>query len=199
MENIEGIADRIRLILKVRGWSERTLSIKAGKAHSQVNWTLKSLANDAGSVTLGTLIDIADGAGVSLRWLLHGEGPMDAEPDPYPERIVAATFARANRVREDAIREISLVVRSGPPLSPEEWYSRMKSRALELEELASDGPLRPAAPETAPASTMEPRTQRMARREGQPRVVAAEVDGPRTTRKIAEQAPPSRRKPTGKR
>lgn len=52
------------------------------------------------------------------------------EGDSIPERTAAVKFARANNVRADAI-EWALSQPSAP-FTPEQWYERIKVRALEL-------------------------------------------------------------------
>ncbi|MDB4927702.1 MAG: hypothetical protein JWM10_186 [Myxococcaceae bacterium] len=76
-----GVADRIRKILEEHGWSERELARRSGfPTPSQLNGILRNLARDEGAVERATLKRIADGAGVSERWLLLGEGsPGDDE------------------------------------------------------------------------------------------------------------------------
>lgn len=76
-----GVADRIRKILEEHRWSERELARRSGFATpSQLNGILRNLARDEGAVERATLKRIADGAGVSERWLLLGEGsPADDE------------------------------------------------------------------------------------------------------------------------
>src|SRR5262245_15588480 len=98
--NFQAIANRIRIVLRAREWSERELSRQAKHSETQVNWTLKALEATPHGVPLSTLLDIADGGDVSALWLIFGIGPMDQlPPDPYPEREAAAAFARANGVR----------------------------------------------------------------------------------------------------
>lgn len=72
---VSNIADRIRAILKEKGWSERQLAREAKfKTESQVSNILRRLDESPDAVELGTLKQVARGAGVSERWLITGIG-----------------------------------------------------------------------------------------------------------------------------
>lgn len=76
---MDGIAARIRQVLDARGWSAAELNRRAGLASpTHVATILRRGGARAGGDTLGK---IAQGAGVSERWLLTGEGSPDHDDD----------------------------------------------------------------------------------------------------------------------
>ena len=89
---VVGVADRIRWILKTRGWAQRELSRRAKlKSQSHVGLILR---NDAAKVE--SLVAIARAANVPFAWLANGEGsPNETAPpgiqceDIYPNRAEA--------------------------------------------------------------------------------------------------------------
>ncbi|MDP3277265.1 MAG: helix-turn-helix transcriptional regulator [Deltaproteobacteria bacterium] len=71
-------AARIKWILSERGWSQRELSRRAGfHTDSHLGNVLRNLTRDDDAAGLGTMRQIAAGAGVSERWLITGEGSPD--------------------------------------------------------------------------------------------------------------------------
>jgi len=100
-----GLADRIRWILKTRGWKQRELSRRAKlKSQSHVGLILKS-----GSAKIEALNAIAEAAGVPFVWLANGEGtpegPIDAVidfDDRYRNRAEAVARLRGV-VRQETI------------------------------------------------------------------------------------------------
>lgn len=79
LREMDGIAARIRQVLDERGWSAAELNRRAGLASpTHVATILRRGGARAGGDTLGK---IAQGAGVSERWLLTGEGSPDHDDD----------------------------------------------------------------------------------------------------------------------
>ncbi len=102
------VADRIRQILRDRGWSERELARRAGFATpSQLNGILRNLDRDEGAVERATLKRIAQGAEVSERWLLLGEGaPTDDDAARGPSLNESVRPHLGNSIGfEDALAE----------------------------------------------------------------------------------------------
>lgn len=80
LDHVSSTADRIRTILTDKGWSARELSRRAGfNTPSQLSNVLKNLDRDEGAVERSTLLKIAQGAGVSERWLVLGVGTPDSD------------------------------------------------------------------------------------------------------------------------
>ncbi len=80
LDLVSSTADRIRTILTDKGWSARELSRRAGfNTPSQLSNVLKNLDRDEGAVEHSTLLKIAQGAGVSERWLVLGVGTPDSD------------------------------------------------------------------------------------------------------------------------
>jgi transcriptional regulator with XRE-family HTH domain len=118
---VAGVADRIRKILDEHGWSERELARRAGFATpSQLNGILRNLARDEGAVERATLKRIADGAGVSERWLLLGEGsPADDETARGPTSRESVRPHLLNALGfDDALAEAK---RREPKIRPHAW------------------------------------------------------------------------------
>jgi transcriptional regulator with XRE-family HTH domain len=90
------IARRIQGILRDRGWSQRALGRRAGfSTPSQLGNTLRRL-EEGRDVELESVLAIADGASVSLRWLLS-----DDEASETPAAFLEADepkLQRANRI-----------------------------------------------------------------------------------------------------
>jgi transcriptional regulator with XRE-family HTH domain len=79
---VDTIADRIRSILRERGWSERALSERAGLSPVHIG---KILDRGGGRAGADTLARIASAAGVSLDWLITGHAPgAPAEGSSHP-------------------------------------------------------------------------------------------------------------------
>lgn len=85
MTCVQTIAERIQWILDHRDMSQRGLSDKAGfSSKSQLGNTLRRLAARPESIEVETVRAIAEGAGVSLEWLLTGRGMPD-DPAELPQ------------------------------------------------------------------------------------------------------------------
>ena len=118
---MSGVSDRIRQILRDRGWSERELARRAGFATpSQLNGILRNLDRDDGAVERSTLQRVARGAEVSERWLLLGEGGPaddDAARGPSSSESVRPHLGHALGF-EDALAEAK---RRAPAIRPHAW------------------------------------------------------------------------------
>lgn len=89
------IAGRIMLILKERGWSQRELGRRAGfAAPTQLGNVLRRL-EEGSDVEVETLIAVADGAEVTLSWLVTGAGES---------RLAPSVTAASSSGREDLRR-----------------------------------------------------------------------------------------------
>jgi transcriptional regulator with XRE-family HTH domain len=117
---VETVADRLEKARKDLGISGRELSRRAGfAAESQYGVTLGRLKkNPESEVSLPVLKAIARGLGVSLSWLLTGEGkPTDqAPPDEGAPEVAAPSAAAgvwsARRAEaEQRAKERGLVIR----------------------------------------------------------------------------------------
>lgn len=94
--------ERIRWVMKDKGWSERKWANEAKlKEPSNVNKLIRRLIAKPGEVPgdIKTFVKLADAAGVSLDWLLLGRGTPYAEStvpdDPkYPTRARVVLIGR---------------------------------------------------------------------------------------------------------
>jgi hypothetical protein len=133
------ISERIRLLMKVRGWSARQLARESEMYETAARNLVNHLDEKPGHAVLATLLRIAEGARVSAPWLIFGIGEMELPteaPDPNRNRAAATAFARANGLRPDAIAEIRRrAAPEGPGgLPPHSWYALIQARALELDQ-----------------------------------------------------------------
>jgi len=127
-------AERIQMVLDLRGWSLNKLGDQAGIGSGPMSRLRQRGPADA---TVATLAKVADAAGVELRWLALGAGPMLAS-NPVPvdaesRRALAARLAEEADVPEAVIRE---ALRH--PIQPDEkdrpvlwWADRLRLAALE--------------------------------------------------------------------
>ena len=105
VQTVSSRSERIRLALREHGWSQRELSRRAGfKTESQLGNVLRRLDKDEAAVEIGTINRIAAALGVSVSWLLTGEGdpgpiasadPLTPDPSHLPE-----TIGESKRYRE---------------------------------------------------------------------------------------------------
>ena len=98
------LAERIRLILREKGWSQRELSRRADLAGSHVSLILTRLGE---KVSDETIAKIASAAGASVTWLRTGEGPMWAAGEPRPSAPLPTVV-----VREDLPPEVRALARA---------------------------------------------------------------------------------------
>ena len=131
---VDGIAARIREVLDARRWSERELSARAGLAPVHVGKILDRGGSRAGGETLAK---IAKAAGVSLEWLVTGEGPRDLETrveytDDYPARapLLAALRSSGDPFDAAVLAELKLTTYSGAEnLTLSEWIEEAAAAA----------------------------------------------------------------------
>lgn len=109
------IADRMRWVLSVKGWTEREWARRAGlKEESNVNKLIRRAESEPGRIPgdANTLASLALAAGVSLDWLSLGRGEafssafvVDDDPK-YPTRpgvIAGAHLMGFSRAAIDAV------------------------------------------------------------------------------------------------
>jgi len=131
---VVGIPERLELIVKELGISERELARRAGLADSHIGLLRARLRSDPGAVTVSTLEAIAKAANVSVAWLIVGEGDPRERAGVAPSKAAAAGLARAEGVWEEAIRSVL----AEPATADNEsrpaawWLLRIKMRELEL-------------------------------------------------------------------
>jgi transcriptional regulator with XRE-family HTH domain len=114
---MSSLLQRMKDVMKARGWSEREWARRAGlKEEANVNQIIRALRNDpdpekvAGSAEL--FVKLAKAANVSLDWLLGGRGSpysftVDVHDDPrYPSRARVIGVAHLLGFSEGAIRAL---------------------------------------------------------------------------------------------
>ncbi len=80
---VNPLGERIAWILTNRGISQRELARRSGLQGAHVTMILKRLrASETATVENDTLVALARGSGVSVRWLATGEGDADELVDP---------------------------------------------------------------------------------------------------------------------
>lgn len=117
---------------------------------------------------LQAMSDLVEGA-IDVEKALETRAALEAGQDDKANektldpRAIAAGFARANHIREDAIRDImSRVQHKAVPQTPEQWFDRMKARGLELDEadagkdVSAGRPVKPGRIAAPPAAKKKP-------------------------------------------
>ena len=131
------IVQRLELLLKRTGWSQRELSRRAGLGETHVNLIIRSATKDPEStVELRTLAAIATAAGVSLAWLATGEGSPDADDDTRgPSASESHVPHHSNAVGwEDAQREAA---RRHPNIPAWAWEQAGRSAPAHLRSIVT--------------------------------------------------------------
>jgi transcriptional regulator with XRE-family HTH domain len=108
---VDDAVRRTKAVLKERGWSTRELGRRAGISEEHA---VKILQRGLSTATAEKAQQIADALGVSLRWLLTGEGPQDVPggsvdadgPERYAHRAEAIEFL-GSKVDPRAPRAVS--------------------------------------------------------------------------------------------
>lgn len=129
-----GPADRIRALLKERGWSQRELARKAGFNPSQVGNILANLDADPGAIEKKTAEKIAAGFGVAASSIFFDDVPAalaidrtHADPPPPP--------SRANALQ----RGIWEASRTVPGTEPEDYDAARAAGTESAQYLDADG------------------------------------------------------------
>lgn len=81
---METVIDRMKIVMDLRGWSQREWCRRAGiTEESNVNKLIKRMKDDPSRVAgdMNTFAKLASAAGVSLDWLVLGVG------DPMPDTV----------------------------------------------------------------------------------------------------------------
>ncbi len=125
------LKERVQEILEMRQWSARRLCREAELDESHVGALLADRMSD---FTTETANAIARAAGVSLHWLVTGQGEREpyetnARPEAvYPSRTAAAEAARKLGISEDAIRRVlaSEEQHDRDP-GPRYWFAKMQA------------------------------------------------------------------------
>lgn len=73
--SVVGIRERIVRTIAAKGLTQRELAVRGGLAETQISAILRRLEKRPLAIELSTLSKIADGAGVSLQWLIFGDAP----------------------------------------------------------------------------------------------------------------------------
>ena len=150
----ERIGDRIRLAMARQGLTQRELARRAGFAPTQVSVILARLQERPYAIELETLVRIAQGAGVSLLWLLTGIAETrERVPPPLGERPgwdsavheVAPYFPHTPPATWDWIAGIRLPDRPAPGRPSPFLIQELLTLAANL------FPARPFAPTGVPA------------------------------------------------
>lgn len=131
----ETLADRIRHVLEARRWSQRELARRASIAETHVNTLLRKLDRDpSASVESKTLQKIAQAAGVSMQWLLTGEGPGVAdEPASESESDLPPSGVPTTLGGFAGYREVEATARKLAPEVPEwAWLIARNANPLSI-------------------------------------------------------------------
>lgn len=94
MSDLDGLKDRIRLVLATKNMSERAWSLAAGVGHSYVSQLLRGKIDKRGP-SQGTVKRLAEAANVNAHWLWTGTGHSEMYLDPAKEMLRKAEFAKA--------------------------------------------------------------------------------------------------------
>lgn len=138
---MDTVISRMRLVMDLRGWSEREWCRQAGvKEESNVNKLIKRMSEDPTKVAgdANTFAKLAKGAGVSLDWLLLGIGAPTPESidftthDHYPTRprvLLGAFIMGFPRAAIDAV-----LAHNGPESDPgwEYWVRLLQVEQTKL-------------------------------------------------------------------
>jgi transcriptional regulator with XRE-family HTH domain len=116
---IETISDRLGQLLREQGLSAREMSKKCGLAPTTISTLIKTLAKDPLAVELRTLAKIADGTGVSLQWLIFGQGERTQVID---SPLKAARELALIEARSRAYEALELLTQSNSQLAGELIY-----------------------------------------------------------------------------
>ena len=152
------IAERLDYVIRKLGITDRELARRSGLAESHISLMKRRLQGAPGAVQLGTLTKVAEGAGVSLQWLIFGTEGEGIPHDPAVNRAGAAVAARATGVWEHAVRSVLL-----DEVTPEQcersqawWMMRMVMREEEMVDEATRRRLvREARQDAPPAVSLE--------------------------------------------
>lgn len=124
--------ERIRWVMKDKGWSERKWATEAKlKEPSNLNKLIKRLKERPDEVPgdIKTFVKLADAAGVSLDWLLLGRGqpytgPSIADDPKYPTRAIVVAAGRMMDFPQAAI-EALLAFDAGPDDPGRDYWFRL--------------------------------------------------------------------------
>jgi hypothetical protein len=152
---VAGLPERIRQIVASSGKSARAFCEACGLNPNVLSTLLPRLDKDPFAVELKTLAAIAQGGGVSLRWLLFGE------EDAAKHRNVGAELARSAGISAAAISAVLAA-----PVLPDErdksagwWARRMADKAIEMVSTPANQTAPPPVPRpTSLDDTSPPRT-----------------------------------------
>ena len=108
---VSTIPERIREILALREWNERELCRRSGLSEAHVN---KLVQRKAGRPSAETLVKIAEGASVSLLWLMTGDGPIEdtetpASPADGSRRRLELALAKAFDAEQHELSDLDAV------------------------------------------------------------------------------------------
>jgi transcriptional regulator with XRE-family HTH domain len=168
------LGERVRHVRGIRGYASTELDRLAGVSQGTTS-RLESKQRGKFGGTGSTIGRIAKALGVSLEWLMTGQGPMEeAQEDPLPNRALAVSIARDGGVAEEAILAVlALPVRDAEKRTALWWIDAFRVREALLkqeQELDATGAVPPrGVPSHAPAVGDR-------RRKARPRVEQASED-----------------------
>ena len=134
VREMETLEDRLRWVMEHRKWSMSKWSIKAGfSERSTLEKALKRMRdNPNASMSVDTLVKLANAAAVSVEWLATGKGERFAAPNVeadalYPTRALAIAGARIYLYEDVAIERVLAVddLRTDPGL--DYWIHLLKA------------------------------------------------------------------------
>lgn len=127
---METILDRMKWVMKLRGWSEREWARQAKlREETNVNKLLKQLRDKPDELVgdAKTFAKLADAAGVTMDWLALGRGvPLAADfvvgdDARYPSRPAVALAGFLMGFPQGAIDAVLAHELSGPDPGPDYW------------------------------------------------------------------------------
>jgi hypothetical protein len=147
---VETVIDRMKIVMNLRGWSEREWARRAGlKEESNVNKIITRMASDPTRLAgdIDTFAKLARAAKVSLDWLALGTGnpvadAMTFDDGKYPTRSRVALAAFLMGFPRTAIEAV--LARDDLDVDPgwEYWLRLLQLKQAELAAAAPASPLK---------------------------------------------------------
>jgi transcriptional regulator with XRE-family HTH domain len=116
------LGDRVKHVRQLRGLGSAELDRLAGAAIGTTS-RLESKQRGKFGGTATTVARVAKALGVSMQWLMTGQGPMEeTEQDPIPNRALAASIAREGGIEEAAIQAVLALPVKDPESRTVLWW-----------------------------------------------------------------------------